>query len=494
MAANDKPKEKTAALAADEGAVTPRITLGEGGYTGLRSINGRIFEDLHRAFQYPQFYCTIDEMRKTAIIASALNVYRILLSGVKWHVEPPVGATQEQKARAKFVESLKDDMENSWEEFIADMIDYLPYGFSVQEKVFRRRLTKNGSRYNDGKIGLRKIAPRAQETIERWEFSKDGRELLGVYQSLSRMENSHLYLSNANENGSIRISRDKFMLFTADSTRGNPQGNSILKGVYHSWRQMTILKDSEILAITKETAGIPVIRIPAKYMADDASDEDKAVYRACLTILNDLSNGTSKGIVFPSVINEFTKKDEFAVELLDRQGTNFTGIDTTLRRYVDEILSTLAVDILKSGTNTGSFALADGDTNVLALAMSHRLNEIAAVLNHDLIPQVFKLNGFTDTELPKFKYSDISKQSLDELGKFIQRTASVGLCEVTRNMLNKVNDAIGIPLEPDDKPVNKGELAMATSNAGEGMQTPGEGTAKQPGAKDPSTQNSENAS
>lgn len=493
-----KPKEDTAALAADEGAVTPRITLGEGGYIGLKSINGRIYEDAHRAFQTPQFYCTIDEMRKSAIIASAISVYKMLLSRVKWYVEPPLGATEEQKARAKFVESLKDDMENSWEDFIADVIEYLPYGFSVQEKVYRRRLTKNGSRYNDGKIGLRKIAPRAQETIEKWDFSADGRELLGVYQSLRRMENAHLYLENKNPEGLIYIPRSKFMLFTADATRGNPQGNSILKGVYHSWCQMTMLKDQELLAISKDAAGIPIIRIPAKYMAADASDEDKAVYQACLKILNDLSEGTSKGIVFPSVINEYTKKDEFHVDLLERKGGNFSSVDTTLRRYQDEILSALAVDILKAGSNSGSFSLEDGDTNVLAIAMSHRLNEMSNVLNTQLIPQVFSLNGWTDTELPKFVPSDISSVSIEEFSKGLQRAASTGTIELDRPVLNKVRKVLGIAPRPDDEPVDFEALTTNVSNSGKGMEVgrDGDGTSKINGnssGEDRSVTNSENS-
>lgn len=494
MAAKKKPKENSAALAADEGAAVPRITLGETGFIGLKTANGRVYEECNKAFLFPQFFKTIDEMRKTAIIASALSVYKILLSRVKWSVEAPVGATPEEIERAKFIESIKDDMEGSWEDFIADVIEYLPYGYSVQEKVYRRRLHRNGSRHNDGKIGLRKISPRAQETIDKWEFSEDGRELLGVYQSLARMQNSHLYINAATSDGAVRIPREKFMLFTADATRGNPLGNSILKGVFLAWRQMSMLKDNELLGVAKESAGLPLIRVPAKYMAADASDEDKAVYKACVEILNQLADGTSKGIVFPTAINQETKKDEFDIGLLERKGFNSAGIDQTIRRYQDEILSTLAVDILKAGTNTGSFALADGDTNVLALAMSHRLNEIAAVLNHDLIPQLMKLNGWNCENPPKFVPSDISQQSLDELGKFIQRTASVGLITVNRNTLNKVNSALGVPLEPDDKPVDKSELSMFESNAGEGMTTPGEGTAKKPGAKDKSADNAENAS
>jgi hypothetical protein len=493
MAAKKKPKDSTAALAADEGAVIPRLALGEMGFPGLKNYNGRIAEEVNAAFQFPRFFCTIEEMRRTAIIASALGAYKFLISSVQWPVVPPVGATDEQIARAKYVESLKDDMEISWDDFIADTFEYIPYGHSVQEKVWRRRLLKNGSRFNDGKVGLRKLSPRAQETLTKWEFSEDGRDLLAVYQSLSRMQNGHLYTNNAID-GMIRIPREKFLLFTADSTRGNPLGNSILKGVYLAYKQMSMLKDTEILGIAKEAAGLPLIRIPAKYMAADASDEDKQVYEACKLILKNLSNGTSEGIVFPTAIDQDSKKDMFDISLLEKKGVNGANIDVVIRRYQDEILSALSVDILKAGSNIGSFSFADGDTNVLALAIRHRLNEIANVLNNDLIPSIFKMNGWTDEILPRFVPSDISKQSLDELGKFIQRTASVGLVEVSRNVLNKVNDALGVPLEPSDKPVDKENLSMATSNGGEGMKTAGEGTAKKPGAKDSSTQNSENAS
>lgn len=492
-----KPKKDTAALAADDGAVVPRISNTEKGYVGLRTINGRIYEECNKAFQFPAFFKTIDEMRKTAIIASALSIYKILLSRVTWSVEAPVGASEEDIARAKFIESLKDDMENSWEDFIADVVEYLPYGYSVQEKVYRRRLHRNGSRYNDGKIGLRRISPRAQETIEKWEFSKDGRELLGVYQSIARMENSHLFLEITNDESLIHIPREKFMLFSADGTRGNPLGNSVLKGIYLSYKQRAMLIDQEILSAAKEAAGLPLIRIPAKYMAPDASDEDKAVYKACLAILEQLANGTSKGIVFPTAINQETKKDEFDISLMEQKGFNGAGIDTIIRRHTDEILSALAVDILKAGSNTGSFSLADGDTNVLALAMGHRLKEIAAVLNNDLVRQVYALNGWHAEVLPKFVPSDISDVSKEEFSKMAQRVASTGLLEVDREVLNKVREVFGVAKRPDDEPVDKEALTTNVSNSGKGMEPgrSGDGTAKIGGGssgQDRSTNNNDN--
>ena len=443
---------------------------------------------------YPGFLKIVEEAKNEAVLASAMNVYRMFLSRVKWHVEAPVGADDTQVERAKFVESLMEDMEHSWASFIEDVTEYLWYGFSIQEVVLRRRLRKNGSLFNDGYVGIKKLAPRGQDTIRFWRWTDDGRELVKVEQSLRNLETGYKYVDVAtNEHGLIDLYRDKFLLFTCDSNKNNPQGNSLLRGVYLAWKQMSLLKDQELLSISKDAAGLPYIAIPPKYMDPNASPEDAAVYQMCVQILNNLSAGTQRGIIFPKLVDPETKTDMFSISLLEKKAQNI-GIDPVIKRYQNEILSALSVDILKSGDQPGSFSLADGDTNVLSIALSYRLNEMANVLNQELVPKIFKANGWLDSQLPKFVPEDISSQSLDELGKFLQRTASVGLVEINRNLLNKVNNAIGIPEAEADTPVDKSILSMSSSNAGEGMKTAGEGTAKKPGAKDSSTQNSENAS
>ena len=62
--------------------------------------------------------------------------------------------------------------------FITEVCTYLDYGFAIHEKVFRRRLKANGSKFNDSIIGWRKLPVRSQSTISNWLFSDDGRELL----------------------------------------------------------------------------------------------------------------------------------------------------------------------------------------------------------------------------------------------------------------------------------------------------------------------------
>lgn len=483
MAATEKPKaDEGAGLAADSGAVIPRISLGENGFVGLRTINGQILEERNKAFRYPQFIGTVNEMRTDPTISAALNVYRMMITRVQWTVQPPDNPTETDKKRAEFIQSCMDDMEGTWQQFISEVVTYLEYGFSVQEKVYRRRLKRNGSKHNDGLVGLRKIAPRAQETIRHWNFSEDGRELQSIGQSIRELENSARYQNLANpEDGLIRINRDKFMLFSADSVKGNPEGKSILKSVYLPYKQLTLLKDQLMLGISKDLAAIPIMGLPPKLMDPNAAPEDKAAYQAYQNLVERVANGTQRGIVVPLIYDPDTKQPLFDFKLLEAKGQSKFDLPAIIKQLQNDILVALSADVITLGTDLeATFSIKDSKTNLCALAVEHRLNEIRDVLNNDLIPQLYALNGWSQDRMVTFEFGDIADVDSEAFSKFIQRVASVGMIEIDRPWLNKIRSVAGVPELAVDAPVDKENLTGAQSKAGAGMEpgTTGEGTAK----------------
>lgn len=477
--ADQTPKaDSGAGLAADPTAIIPRVSLGETGFTGLTTMSGRILDEQNRAFRFPDFLKVVQEMKTDPTVAAALNVYRMMLTRVKWSVIPPANATDAEKRRSEFIESCMSDMEGTWSQFMAEVITYLEYGFSIQEKVFRRRLQRNGSKFNDGLVGLRKLAPRPQDTIRHWNFSEDGRDLQSVGQSIKTMENSARFQKLADVNGLITIDRSKFLLFSADSVKGNPEGKSVLKSVYLPYKQLSLLKDQLMLGITKDIASVPVIYIPPKYMAADASDAEKAVYQAYLQAAQAIADGKQRSLVMPMVLDEEGNK-LFEFALMEAKGTNKFDIPKTIEHLQNDILTALSADVLKSGkTDAGSFAIKDTKTNLCAMAMEHRLNEIRDVLNSDLIAQLYALNGWNQDRVCTFEYGDIADVDSEAWSKALQRAASVGLVEIDREILNKGREVLGIKPLPADTPVDKENLTGAESRSGDGMAVgkSGEGT------------------
>lgn len=484
------PEGVTAAgLKPDDTVTIPRLKLGEQGHTGLRKSSGKILEETQQAFRYPTFIKTVAEMSHNPTVGAAQNVYRMMISRVKWDVEAPKGADDKAKARADAVRTMMDDMDDkSWSQFIEELIPYLWYGFDIHEIVLRRRLKRNGSKYNDGLVGLKKLAPRGQDTIAQWVFSEDGSDLAGVNQSLAYIENPHIFEGRVSkETGYIHIPRNKFLLLSASSTKGNPEGNSILKNIYLAYKQLTLLQEQELLGIAKDVQGILKIEIPPRYLAADASDDDKAAVAAFQKIIDNYNAGTQRGLLVPNMYDPDAKLKLFEYSLMESKGGAKYDTESVIRRLQGDILSALSVDILKLGAEgSGSFSLAESKSSVLALAIDYRLREIAEMLNSQLMRTLYEMNGWDTSSMAKFVYADIEEVSLEEFSKAIQRIVSVSAIEITRPLLNRIHRVLGLPELPEDTPIDKDALpasiAGAASAAGKGMEvgTTGEGTAKNP--------------
>lgn len=494
-------EENTQLLQPDPGAVIPRISLSEQGVTGLKIVNKRILQEQVDAFRYPRFIRTVAEMRNNPTVGAAMNVYRMMMSRIDWDVKPPAGATEQDKARAEAVKTMMKDMDHSWSSFIDSVIPYLEYGFAVNEIVMRRRLKRNGSKHNDGLIGLKGLPTRGQETIAGWVFSKDGSELLGIEQSLLHVENAHLFAAKKNVNGNIFIPRNRFLLFSASATQGNPEGNSIFKNIYLAFKQLSLLQDQELLGITKDIQGILKIVLPPKYFDVNASADDKAVLTRFQQIIDNYNAGTQRGLLVPGMVDPETKMPMFTYDLMESKGGAKYDTESIIRRLQGDILSALSVDVLKLGSDgTGSFSLAESKSSILALAIDYRMSEIKNVLNSHLMRMIYEMNGWDTANMAEFDYSDIEEINLDDFSRAVQRIFSVSGIEFDRDVANRIRQALGVPLMPEDEPVNvdmlPATIAGTASRSGDGMAvgTTGQGTAKDPynNASDKSVDNKEN--
>ncbi len=234
----------------------PRMKMGETGYVGLTVSNGVILEEAKRELRFPESVKTFKQMSLDTVISSAIGFYEMMIARVVWRVEPPEEATETERQRAAFVQQCMDDMEHSWFDFMKEVVSMFTYGFCINEKVYRRRLRANGSRYNDGLVGLRKLPIRSQDTIEKWLFSQDGRELVGVEQDVKYT--TDLYRYSGLTDTSVEIPRKKFLLFRTNVKKDNPEGSSPLKNCYISWKWRTTLQEHELIGVSREMRGIPV--------------------------------------------------------------------------------------------------------------------------------------------------------------------------------------------------------------------------------------------
>lgn len=342
-------------LQPDDSASIPRTRMSEIGYVGLKTSAGQVLEESNRKLRFPQFIFEVNEMMNDATIATGMQFVRMMLNRVRWKVEPPNGATAEQKEKAKFIEQCMHDMEHTWQAFMTEVSNYIPYGFQVHEKVFRKRLKTAGSKYNDGLVGWRKLPPRSQSTITEWIFSDDGREILGLKQSTANLDG--MYKPRAPES-EFTLPREKFLLFTADSRLGDPLGRSPLKAVWQQWRYRQELEKLEATGCYRDLGGIPVSTMPSSFMSDDASPDKKAVYEMMKKATANLHQNSQSGLILPSDVDPESKQKLFDFKLMSSDSASKYNTSDLIKRINNTLLVALNADVLAMGNDkVGSFSL-----------------------------------------------------------------------------------------------------------------------------------------
>jgi len=459
---------ETTALSPDEDNVSQRIRFTEIGYLGLKISGNQVIEEPSPKLRYPEFYRVVDEMSKDSVIATGLAFMRMMIGRAMWKVRIDSSYSDKAKQRAKFLHQNMHDMEHSWDSFISEATSFIPYGHSIHEKSFRKRLKRAGSKYNDGLVGIKSLFPRSQSSIKDWKFDGEGRKLLSIVQTTA---NASPNIVRAFKQAEVEIPREKFLLFTCDGRLNNPLGNSPLKSVYLTWQTRKAVEEQELVGLSRDLGGIPVLEAPAAIMNDSASDAQKAQYEYLKGVARNLHANRQAGLVLPSDVDSETKNKFYNIKLLTAEGGKNYDVNKVIERLNNQILTALFADVLTMGqSSTGSFSLADSKVSLTEFALRYRLQEIKDVLNHDLIPSLWELNKWDMDELPVFDFELPDATSLEEFSKAVQRIAATSSIEKDRAFFNLTRVRLGLEPYPEDKEVDWDNVVVdMASRSGDGM-------------------------
>ncbi len=444
--------------------VPSKVRLGEMTTTGLRVSDGRIYEEIDEEFRWPRLVHTCKIMSRDETIYAANHAIKSLIRRVKWSVRTPDAdgeVTEEMKRREKFIWECMHDMEHSWSDFINEALSMLTYGFSIHEKVYKVRKGYGSgirvpSKYSDQKIGWAKLPIRSQDTIYKWHYDDNIRNIKYVEQDLSyALGATGLPNKIATQ---VKIPYKKLLHFKFDSQRGNPEGNTPLKACRVPWKYKTTIAEFEAIGVSRDMNGMPMISIPPEYMSPDASPDKVAVYEYMKDIIRNIHMNEQAGLVFPRFIDPESKQDLFDFKLVSVDGSKQFDTGTIIDRYENKILMTYLADVLKMGQDNtvGSFALSDNKTNLMAVGIEAILTQLLEVINRDLVSQTALMNGWDLSKpLPQICFEDLDERDLDKLGAFIQRTVDVGAVEVDQVLSDELRKVAKLPVADSSKKIRK---------------------------------------
>lgn len=498
MAEEDKnsPVGETLTKGSNE---VPPLTLGPMGYTGLITLGGQVLEEMQRELRWPQAIHTFKKMEKDASISPALELVEMMISRVDWSVKIPKGYEEQLAPYAEFLEQCMNDMTHDWKSFIKSASTFSRYGFSINEKVYRYRKKENGSKFDDGLVGIHSLPTRSQDSVSEWKFKNKGREISGFEQRTlgGNGELSWDFVNTLENGGGTKfIPRKKYLHFRNNPIKDSPVGTSPLTGCYQAWKLKCAFIESEAIGVAQDANGFKVLYLPPQYMQANASPENKAIFEEYKKIIRNIHQAKESGLILPLITDELGNK-MFQFDVQNITGKMSYDVGAIIERYNKEILLCLFADILALGQEGGgSFSLSESKMAIINMSIQSKLDEIKAQLNHDLARQLFELNGWDTKVMPYFDYNNIEKISLDEVSKFVQRVSATGNLPKTPKVINWIMDVADIPYRVDDDMPQEELLQLLgsdTSRSGDGLAAGGLDGTSTGGGSDRSTSNNENA-
>ena len=365
------------------------------------------------------------EMRdNNAIVGSIMYAVEQTLRDVKIDVVP-ADDSEEAKREAEFVKSVLDDMDHPLDDHISESLSYLTYGFAWFEVVYKTRQgdarsPKKNSKFDDGRIGVKKIAIRAPWTVESFEVDQTSGEVLGMWQEAAWGKMPKM------------IPVEKSLYYRTTSLNNDPSGRSVLRNAYVSYTYLNKIQSYEAIAIERELHGVPVGRMPAEYLSSDATTDQAALRSQFERILRDLKNNEQGYALLPSDLyvdadGKPTNQRLMDVELITANGSRSIDIDPVVKRYQHDIARSLMAEFLMLGSGSGSYALSKTKTDLFLRSLESYINTIVDVLNKQLVERLWQLNGLDWATMPKLVAGDVAPHDLREIASFLRNLNGAGI-------------------------------------------------------------------
>jgi hypothetical protein len=403
------------------------------------------------------------EMRDNdAVVSAIIFAVEMLLRSVEWDVSSDF----EDTAAVDEIEFLRGvffkDMSHTWDDFIGNVLTMLTFGWQYTEVVYKRRMGQSHadpsmrSEFNDGRIGIRKLGDRSQETLNHWEIAEDG-GIRGMWQDPPNGGSASLF-----------IPIERALLFRPHLHKGSPEGRSVLRGAYRSWFFLKNIQEIEAIAIERELNGLPVVYIPNATL-NGSSTVAKAATEAYKKMVRDIKFNEQGGVVLPSdpwmdSEGKPSSLRQVDLQLLNAGGSRAIDTDTVVKRYQGDIARTILADFIMLGQgDRGSFALSRSKVDLFAKALEGWLSAIAAVINRHLVPKLWALNGWDVTRAPNLVPGKVAPEDIKELGDFVEALSHAGFSINDPETENRLRSAGGLP----DAPPLEDERSM-TIPKGEG--------------------------
>lgn len=373
----------------------------------------------------------VNKMRREYVAcSSAINILNVPILATNWDI---VGGDEEQREFAK--QQLFGLTQRTWQELLQEILTYLPFGYAVFEKIFN--VTE------DGKIGLFDLAPRIQESIEKFRMSNGG---AGVQQ--------RLYGDIVPQQGNatiVDIPLQKLLIFTNNKEGDDLIGMSVLRPA----RMHTVMIDRmyRVQGISAERfgVGIPIVKYP-----DAGGDAEK-------------QQAEEMGKYIKANQQTFVAmKSDWDISILTPSGNPLSGmIENSIAHHNRQILLTCMAHALDTGSKgAGSLALSRTQQFDRLSFAEQKATYIANQLNKYVIKQLIDINFGKQEVYPELTFEPLGAEDSNQLSSTYKTLFDMGVLNTQDpELVNYVRKVFNLPTLTEEQILDMEEARLQEQEA-----------------------------
>lgn len=329
------------------------------GSSGLKTLGGRVQDEYDQMLksweEEVKFYIEMDDDLTISTLMAALT---LPLLAAEFDVEPASDSMVDVAARDWLWDTMNNMDRQTWRSHVKDMLDAPKFGFALGEIVLDKR--------KDGRLWLKNIDPRGQETLNKWEFDSFD-HATGFVQR------------NPNSGKLVTIPIAKTVHMTFGGRKGSPQGRGMFRTLFRTWRFLKGLENLEGIGLERNVGGMPVASLPAEPLDDND-------IQALKDALRDLRLDEEMYLILPNGLTVSPYSGAI----------NVAPMGVVINRKQTEILQLGFAQFIKLGMNqVGTQALVKGSQDFFTLGLEAIQQQMLEGWNMQLVPFLFRFNQFS---------------------------------------------------------------------------------------------------
>jgi hypothetical protein len=395
---------------------TPTTVIG---VKGLKVLSGRVAEEYQNALRnWTNESKVYLEMRDDVIVGTLLDAVKLPLLAANIGTTPGGESTPADEEAAKWLEAnLNGMVRQEFHAHVEDALESLDFGFAVGEITLEKR--------SDGRLWLKNIDPRGQETLYEWGFSADQADVVEMF----RQQDPDSYQI-------FDIPLSKCVHVAYRGRKGNPQGRSLLRSVFRPWKFSKYLEDLEGIGIERDIGGMPIATLKDANLSTQDLEDLKST-------LKNLRKDEELYLIEPEGVTIRAYSG----------GNKIYDVAVVIERKQKEILGRMFAQFLKLGMDkVGTQALVKGSQDFFTLGLQAVQRYLKDAWNQQLVPYLFKFNPWPGmTGLPKITWDDPGKPDIASIMNVLNTAVGAKLFTPTDLDEEWLRDLVNAPELPEEE-------------------------------------------